>query len=288
MARRGGYTYGMPSKAYWKQRSKERLAESFARGEEAEEYLVGLYRQNLEQFVRDYKDLVAPYTMPDGSIDGVGLRRQLRTDKQFKGQYRRLTDQIKSFSRAIGAQSEATIAELLKQDYKRTLVASMGDLGATPAFNLLSEEAVRKAVYTPFTADGREFSDRIWSNLADMNRNLRRELSNSIARGDSIDKTTRRLQKIFGNTAYTTQRLVRTETLATYAKASKASYEEAGLEALEIEAEGDACEICAGYDGDIVQISEAEVGVNIPPFHPNCRCCVLPVIKTPKKYQGLK
>lgn len=78
-----------------------------------------------------------------------------------------------------------------------------------------------------------------------MNENLRAELSNSIARGESIQKSVKRFKDIFGNNTYKTARLIRTETLATYARSSIESYKEFGLEELEILAEADACSECA-------------------------------------------
>ena len=35
-----------------------------------------------------------------------------------------------------------------------------------------------------------------------------------------------------------------------------------------------ACEKCAEHDGAIYPISEAQEGVNLPPFHPNCKCTI--------------
>lgn len=39
------------------------------------------------------------------------------------------------------------------------------------------------------------------------------------------------------------------------------------------------CRFCAALDGDIVKIDEAVQGINVPPFHPNCCCNVIPVAK---------
>ena len=37
------------------------------------------------------------------------------------------------------------------------------------------------------------------------------------------------------------------------------------------------CRFCASLDGDTVKINEAVQGINVPPFHPNCCCNVIPV-----------
>ncbi|MCL2035159.1 MAG: minor capsid protein [Oscillospiraceae bacterium] len=35
------------------------------------------------------------------------------------------------------------------------------------------------------------------------------------------------------------------------------------------------CDICRENDGAVYPVSEAEEGVNLPPFHPNCRCYIM-------------
>ena len=36
------------------------------------------------------------------------------------------------------------------------------------------------------------------------------------------------------------------------------------------------CVDCREQESAIIKKEEAQVGVNIPPFHPNCRCAVAP------------
>lgn len=279
MARTGGYYYGMPSRKYWKQRSKEILAETFDNAAEVEKYLLDVYRQNLLDFISEYQDIMSEFMDADGTFNKAAFRRKLQYDDTFSDRIYRLENQIEAFTKQMGKQTEQDITNLLITNYRNTLISTGEQVGANISFSLLNDKAIREAVLTPFTADGREFSDRIWSNLSDMNFRLRKELSDGIARGDSIVKTSKRLQEIFGNTAYNTQRLIRTETLATYAKASVAAYKEAGLEYLEILGEAGACDECDKNKNLQLKVIDAEVGVNIPPFHPNCKCCVMPVIK---------
>lgn len=72
---------------------------------------------------------------------------------------------------------------------------------------------------------------------------------------------------------------MRTETLAIHNRASLDSYEKLGLRLLEILPEADACPVCQDWAGKKVPLEDAEEGANIPPFHPFCRCCVMPVIE---------
>lgn len=76
--------------------------------------------------------------------------------------------------------------------------------------------------------------------------------------------------------------IARTEMTAAYAEATLNSYEEAGVEGVEVEAEvataGDeqVCPECEDLEGKVFEISEAR---GLLPVHPNCRCALLPVVK---------
>ena len=42
--------------------------------------------------------------------------------------------------------------------------------------------------------------------------------------------------------------------------------------------ETDSCEDCRKKSGRIYPVSEAEIGINFPPFHPNCRCTAVGIL----------
>ena len=85
------------------------------------------------------------------------------------------------------------------------------------------------------------------------------------------------------NTAYyQAERLVRTETNYALTQGHLNGYKEAGVKKYEILAKIDSrtSKICKEKDGDIVEIDEGGiVGDNLPPFHPNCRTTIIPVIE---------
>lgn len=39
------------------------------------------------------------------------------------------------------------------------------------------------------------------------------------------------------------------------------------------------CNKCASLDGKRFKIEDAKIGVNAPPMHDGCRCCILPVVE---------
>ena len=262
----------MPNPEYWKARAKESLAESFATADEAEAYLTEVYKKSLIDFCKNYNDLVKPF-VKNGVLDTDALRQALNTDASFQYKYFRLQEEIGSISSSLGEIGNKELEKTLETVYIDTFENTTGSIYK------LDKQAIEKAVKTPWTNDGREFSERVWKNTDLFQENLRATLSNSITKGESIQKSVKEFKRIYGNTTYNTSRLIRTETLAIHNRASLDSYEELGMEYLEVLAEADACDICADHNGNKVLVSEAEQGVNIPPFHPNCKCCIMPITR---------
>ena len=57
-------------------------------------------------------------------------------------------------------------------------------------------------------------------------------------------------------------------------------YKKQGIEYYEFYADTDkdTCSKCASLDGKKFKVAKAKIGVNAPPMHDGCRCCILPVI----------
>lgn len=76
--------------------------------------------------------------------------------------------------------------------------------------------------------------------------------------------------------------LARTEMIRAYHKAAMLEYKQWVVDGLQVVAEfvtaGDeaVCPICAGLEGNIYTLEEAE---NLIPVHPQCRCIVIPIVK---------
>ena len=65
----GGYYSNMNSKDYWTQRSKESLSESFKNADAVNAYYENIYKSNYKKLLKEYKKLMNPYVLEDGSID---------------------------------------------------------------------------------------------------------------------------------------------------------------------------------------------------------------------------
>ena len=67
-------------------------------------------------------------------------------------------------------------------------------------------------------------------------------------------------------------------TVAIQNKASIDAYKGLGVDKIQVLGTLDrvTCEKCGSFDGKIFEIDKAQQGLNIPPFHPNCRCTTTP------------
>ena len=101
---------------------------------------------------------------------------------------------------------------------------------------------------------------------------MRLVIIQGIKRGWSIEKMTEVFRTITGTAAYKAARLLRTETMAVYSKVTKEMYLEKGIEYVEIIGDAACGGICLDYVGEAIPLREAELGDDLPPYHPNCAC----------------
>lgn len=127
---------------------------------------------------------------------------------------------------------------------------------------------------------GTSFSDRIWHNRDVLVYNAKDTISRGLIRGESYHNMASELSKKMSSSYSNSRRLIETEVQAAQNKANLDNYKNNDIQKVEISAVLDkrCCNNCANREGKIILVDKAVLGDNIPPFHPNCRCCLLPVI----------
>lgn len=126
----------------------------------------------------------------------------------------------------------------------------------------------------------KNFSDRIWGHEKQLAKELKENITIGLIRGEGIDKMSKRLQKRLDVSESNARRLVRTESAYIHEQAGLKAYEECGIERYQYLATLDrrTSKVCQELDGKIFEIKSAEVGVNYPPMHPNCRSTTVAAI----------
>ena len=146
----------------------------------------------------------------------------------------------------------------------------------------IDERKLNKVISKPWTADGRNFSDRIWQSKTSMVNELHQQLTRTILQGkapdDAIRHMTKFLQDKTKNAKYQAGRLVMTEQAFISSAAQRDAFSDLDVEEFEVVATLDSItsEICQEMDGQHFPMKEYQIGVTAPPFHPNCRSHAAP------------
>lgn len=142
----------------------------------------------------------------------------------------------------------------------------------------IDEGKLSAVLSTPWTLDGSTFSDRLWTNKQKLIQEVQNTLTQGIMTGKKPDAMIADIQKKMNTSKTNAGRLVMTESAAMSAMGQKAAFGDLGVEEFEIVETLDhiTCDVCAGMDGQHFPMSDYEIGVTVPPFHPWCRGCTCP------------
>ena len=173
----------------------------------------------------------------------------------------------------IGAERQitATMTEVLEDGYYRKSFDLQQRAGVMSHIPRLSPEMVENVLTYPWS--GSDFSTRLWNHKNIMIFNLRQTITQGLIQGQSIARMSKDLGDTLGKSYITTERLIRTETNYFHGEANLKAYRAAGVKQYEFNAAIDerTSTICRDLDGEIINVEDAQVGVNYNPMHPNCR-----------------
>lgn len=127
---------------------------------------------------------------------------------------------------------------------------------------------------------GRNYSARIWRNTDHLAQMLEEEIEAAFLSGKSVRRMANVIMDRFGVGYRAAECLVRTETSYVQNQTAAQSYRDAGCTEYEILTASDrrTCSRCAAQNGKRYPFTAMQAGENAPPFHPNCRCTILPVV----------
>ena len=151
------------------------------------------------------------------------------------------------------------------------------------AFNTIDTQGAQQIINEIWCADGKQWSQRVWDNTNHLAATLNEEFIHIVSTGKKTTDLKNKLQERFNVSYSRANTLVRTEVAHIQTQAAKQRYVDYGLEFYEILGnDDDSCGNqgvdCHKLDGEKFRYSEMRTGVNAPPFHPNCRCAIVPVV----------
>lgn len=151
-------------------------------------------------------------------------------------------------------------------------------LGVGWTMQAVNEGTITKVLSRPWTTDGQTFRDRCWTNKQSLVNSVNTQLTQMIIRGEAPDRAISAISKQFEVSRSKAGRLVMTESAYFSSAAQKDCFNSLGVERYVIVAsfDRDTCGLCSALDGKVFKMSDYQVGLTAPPFHPWCRCCTAP------------
>ena len=173
---------------------------------------------------------------------------------------------------------DAVARMMYEGSYYHTAFEVQRGLGVGWSMQAINEETITKVLSRPWTADNQTFRDRCWTNKQSLVNAVNTQLTQMVIRGEAPDRAITAITKQFGVARAKAGRLVMTESAYFASAAQKDCFSALGVEKYKIVAsfDHDTCELCAAMDGKVFKMSEYQVGLTAPPFHPWCRCCTCP------------
>ncbi|MFL8713126.1 polymorphic toxin type 50 domain-containing protein [Clostridioides sp. GD02377] len=165
--------------------------------------------------------------------------------------------------------------------------------GVGVGWSLMSLDAnrINKVISKPWTSDGLNFSERIWSkHRPALINELHTKLTQSIIRGENPKNLVNDFAKMFNVSKSQAKNLIMTES-AFFASASrKDCFNDLDVEKYEIVATLDlrTSNICRELDGKVFDMKDYQVGVTAPPFHCRCRTTTAPWFEDEEGYRAAK
>lgn len=174
------------------------------------------------------------------------------------------------------AMAEETMREVYEESYYRTWYNIDQYRGFHAAFSKVEPRIVETLLEYPF--NGANFSSRLWKQKDHLQTQLMESLTTMMIQGRHPSTLAKDFAKKMQSKKFDAYRLLHTESSFLMSEATHAGYKEDGVEKYQILATLDSktCGVCGDLDRKVYEVDKAVVGVNMPPFHPLCRCTDTP------------
>lgn len=174
------------------------------------------------------------------------------------------------------------VDKLIRKAYTDTYYHSAFELqkGFNIGFDIASidNNKLTKIISKPWVPDGKNFSERIWSNKKKLINELHTELTQMCILGKSPDKAISNIAKKMNTSKQNAGKLVMTESAFFSSVAQKDCFNNLEVEKYEIVATLDSLTsaTCQELDGKVCDMKDFIAGSTAPPFHVWCRTCTVP------------
>ncbi len=209
-------------------------------------------------------------------LESLQLQMRCILYELYKGVDDELTDTLKSFY----------ADERERMAYETQLAHGEFEQIATT-----DEKRIERVLKTPWATDGKDFSSRLWTNREQLVGTLQAEITRALITGDDSASVGKAIAKKLNASLYAASRVAQTEITRVTTESDKDTFAEMDVEEVEVVGTLDlhTCGTCGDMDSKHMTRDEAVVGITAPPFHPNCRCQLVPYDKDfPDEYRLMR
>ena len=255
---------------YWQERmAKAQDTLTAKRAKEIDKQIAKYYSSATKNVIRDFEStyLKLLATVEDGREPTPADLYKLDTYWQMQAQMRQELQKLGEKQMVLFTKE----FELMWFDIYYSIA-----LEGVEAFNTISRENVVQMIQQIWAADGLSWSQRIWNNTERLAETLNEELLHCVITGKKTSELKNILQDRFNVSYSRADALVRTELAHIQTQAAQQRYKDYGVQEVEVWVDEDerTCPICAKHEGERYPV-HAQMPV---PFHPRCRCCMIPVV----------
>ena len=293
----------LSSKEYWEKREAYKLKQGLKDINKIEKELAKVYKEAMNEMVKEINNLFYKYAT-DNNLSYKEANRLLNSKeyKEFKydlktymsliaetnneelllelntlamkSRITRLEEMLYQCDKYINEICETTNNKLtevytstIKDNYYQTIYDIHKSIGVGASFSYIDNDMIKEMLAFPWS--GRHYSENLWINRTNLKNALKQELTQMLIQGKDLRSTARALSKKLDASYKNCVRLIHTEHSYFMETSSQKAYVECDVDKYEILATLDkrTSKICQGLDGEVFNVKDAVVGVNMPPFH---------------------
>ncbi len=180
----------------------------------------------------------------------------------------------------LGIVEKEKLAKVMESTYTNsyynTIFETQKYIGLSTSFAVPNVKAIEKLISTPINL--KNYNIAIYGDKQNLINLLNTYIPQGIILGYSPKKVAKIASKTLNTNYNSAVRLARTEYNYIMNQAVIDGYKESGINQYQILATLDArtCIECGELDLKLFEVGTEMIGINYPPFHPNCRCTTIP------------
>lgn len=261
--------------ARWYQRFADNNGITLA---QARQYLKGAALKEFQWDVQDYIKYGQDNALMGGwmkELENASAKYHISKLEALKIQTQQSLEAM--FSKQMGTVTGA-MGDIFESGYYHTAYELQKGFNIGWDIAGLDQSQIEKVLSKPWAVDGKNFSERIWTNKEKLISELHGELTQNIMLGADPQKAIDSLAKKMNTSKQNAGRLIMTEEAYFSSAAQRDCFNELDVEQYEIVATLDShtSDICRSLDGKHFPMKDFQAGVTAPPFHVYCRSTTVP------------